>query len=86
MSRAMVFASATLASCGGKSRPAEPPEQHHGGGGCSKPDQAEIDRLEKQRQQAQTEAEKRELDDQIERAKMPVCMPYGAPPARRRVV
>ncbi|MCX5741356.1 MAG: hypothetical protein NT062_02525 [Proteobacteria bacterium] len=87
VSRAVIFASATLAACGGAatSREVEEP-RHHGGGGCTDPDPAEIARLEKQRQEAATEDDKRALDAELQRAKMPVCMPYGAPTARRRVV
>ncbi len=89
LSRAMIFASATLAGagCGGKGKPVEPVEQRHaGGGGCSDPDPAELQRLEAKKQAAETEEQKREIEHQIEQAKMPVCMPYGAPPARRRQV
>lgn len=85
VSRAMIFASATLAACGGTPKQPEEP-RHHGGGGCIDPDQAEIARLEKARAEATTDEDKRALDQEFERAKTPVCMPYGAPPARRRTV
>lgn len=93
VSRAVVFASATLAAagaCGGaKHKPAsdemgEP--RHHGGGGCTEPDQKQIDELEKKKADAKTDEEKAEIDKQLDEARQPQCMPYGAPPARRRIV
>lgn len=89
LSRAAVFAGAVLAlpACGGKAKPSEPIEEHrHGGGGCVDPDPDEIARLEKQRDEAASEEERRAIEQELEGARMPVCMPYGAPPARRRVV
>jgi hypothetical protein len=89
VSRAVVFGAAlTATACGGKQKAGDeaPPHQHAGGGGCSQPDQAHVEELKQRRAQAQTEDEKRALDQEIERAQMPVCMPYGAPPARRRIV
>jgi hypothetical protein len=93
VSRALVFAGAAAlgAGCGGKAKaapdePHEPQlERHHGGGGCAPPDQAEIDRLEKQKAEA-PEEDKAAIDEELQRARQPVCMPYGAPPLRRRVV
>jgi hypothetical protein len=91
LSRALVFASAAALAtgCGPKATPASPSddtrEHHHGGGGCSPPDQAEIDRLEKAKAEA-PEEEKASIEADLERARQPVCMPYGAPPSRRRVV
>jgi hypothetical protein len=90
LSRAAVFA-ATLATagCGGKAKrndPEMPVEREVQNHPCSEPNPAEIERLEKQREEATTDEEKHALDEQIERAKQPMCAPYGAPPARRRVV
>ena len=93
MSRAMVFAGASLAiapACGGKAKPAEatvaPEPRDPRVRGCSDPDPAEVARLEKQKAEAATEEEKAHLDQQLAEAKQPVCMPYGAPPRRGRVV
>lgn len=89
-SRAMVFGAAlTAAACGGTHKPAHESageETHHGGGGCVEPDRDEIARLEKAEAAAKTEEEKQALDQELQRARQPVCMPYGAPPQRRRVV
>lgn len=94
LSRAMVFASATLAplaACGGKSKPAEmntmpDEERHHGGGGCVDPDPKRIEELETRRDEAKTPEEKEAAERELAEANQPVCMPYGAPPRRRRVV
>ena len=96
LSRAAVFAGAALATsaaCGGKAKPADPQveqreleEEQRPNRGCVDPDPAEIERLEKRRAEAQTDEDKASIDQELERARMPVCMPYGAPPARRRVV
>lgn len=85
MSRAIVFAGATLAiapACGGPAKAG----QHNGGGKCVDPDPAEVERLEKQKAATPTDVDKAKLDLEIAKAKQPVCMPYGAPPRRRRVV
>jgi hypothetical protein len=89
MSRAAVFASAlAIGACGGnKKPPKEPVEehevQHHP---CAPADEARVKELEKQHAEATTDEERRALELQLEAARMPVCAPYGAPPARRRVV
>lgn len=81
------------ASCGGQAKPAEPAEpqtmpdeRFHRNHPCSDPDPAEIAALEKKKEDAQTGEEKASIDQQLEVARQPVCAPYGAPPARRRVV
>jgi hypothetical protein len=85
-----VFASVTLATaaCGGKAKHADTmeQEQHHGGGGCSDPDPKRIEDLEKRKAEATSDEEKQAIDEELQRARMPVCMPYGAPPVRRRHV
>jgi hypothetical protein len=98
VSRAIVFASATLtaAGCAHHAKPASDEtgeDYHHGGGGCTDPDQTRIDQLEAQKKEAQKlpdgpekKSALRDLDEQLREARMPQCMPYGAPPARRRVV
>src|SRR5687768_16838575 len=91
MSRAAVFAGALAASaCGGKAKPAQPqePPEHHNyqDHPCSDPNPDEIARLEKRRDEAQSDEEKQRIEQELERARMPVCAPYGAPPARRRIV
>lgn len=96
MSRAMVFAGATVAigpACGGKAKPATADgtyemnaPRERGTGGCMDPDPAELARLEKQKAAAETDEEKAQIDQQIADARQPVCMPYGAPPRRRRMV
>lgn len=87
----MVFGAAlgATAACGGKAKPAvqEPvEEQHHGGGGCLPPDQQRIADLEKQKTEATTDEERIALEQELENARQPACMPYGAPPRRRRIV
>ena len=98
----MVFASATLAAsgCAHKQQPKnaetmqeEQEERHHGGGGCTDPDPKRIADLEKQKAEVdkqpdspEKQQEEQNLDEQLREARMPQCMPYGAPPARRRVV
>jgi len=96
MSRAVVFAGAAGlgAGAGPKANPAGPgpqeiergEERHHGGGGCSPADPAKVEELEKKKAATTDEAEKAEIDQELARARQPVCMPYGAPPSRRRVV
>ena len=90
MSRAAVFAGALAASaCGGKTKaePHEPSdERHHPNRPCIDPDPNEIARLEKQRDEAKTDPEKQQIEQELERARRPECAPYGAPPARRRIV
>lgn len=89
----MVFAGAALvstAACGGKNKSAETfPEdeqQERRGGGCVDPDEKRIAELEAQRDAAQTPEERAAIEQELENARKPMCMPYGAPPARRRVV
>ena len=99
MSRAMVFASATLTATGcghAQRKPAADEmgeERHHGGGGCMDPDPQPIAELEhkkaeieKERDGPQKDAELQQVDEELQRARQPQCMPYGAPPARRRIV
>jgi hypothetical protein len=92
VSRAVVFASATLVAagaCGGKARPASDEvsqPRHAGGGGCVPPDQMRIDELEKKKADAKTDEEKAAIEQELQKARQPQCMPYGAPPARRRIV
>jgi hypothetical protein len=103
MSRAMVFASATLvASAGCAHKQQQQPttsddvdrrERHPGGGGCAPPDEQKIKSLEARKAENEKlpdsyekEQEQRNLEEQLNRARMPVCAPYGAPPARRRIV
>lgn len=50
------------------------------------PDPARIAELEKRRDEAKTDTERQQAEHELERARMPVCAPYGAPPARRRTV
>lgn len=84
----MIFGAAlTAAACGGKAKgPDDPSEEHHGGGGCIDPDKDKIAELEKRKAEAKSEDEKQAIDEELQRARQPVCMPYGAPPRRKRVV
>ena len=95
LSRAMVFgaALAATAACGGKTKPAgttdqrDPfPDEAHHGGGCVDPDPKRIEELEQRKASAKSEEEKTALDQELQIARQPSCMPYGAPPRRRRVV
>ena len=96
MSRAAVFGAVLASSaCGGKHKQQTTPppfdseqeremhEQHHP---CSEPDPEKVKELEKKRDDAKTEEEKQAAQRELDEAKTPVCAPYGAPPARRRVV
>jgi hypothetical protein len=93
MSRAAVFASAlAIGACGGTKKPAQDPahveddERHVQNHPCIEPDPARITELEKQRDEAKTDEERKALEQKLQTAREPVCMPYGAPPARRRIV
>lgn len=97
VSRAVVFAGAAAltplaAGCGPKPKPAEPesqmmePPQHHGGGGCAPADPAKVKELEQKKADAKTDEERAAIEQELQTANEPVCMPYGAPPSRRRVV
>lgn len=93
LSRAMVMGAALVGvgatGCAHKQKPPAEEldsEHQHGGGGCSDPDPAEIARLEKLKEQQETEEDKAAIERQLQEARQPVCMPYGAPPSRRRVV
>jgi len=97
VSRAIVFASATLAatSCAHKQKASDEmgEERHHGGNGCIPPDEEKVKQLEarkaevdKEPDSADKEAQERELDEELRSARQPNCAPYGAPPARRRIV
>jgi hypothetical protein len=97
MSRAAVFASAlAIGACGGGAKKAQEPEQtqddperfmnQRRGGPCVVRDPAKVTELEKQLAEAKTDEEKREIQNQLNEARAPICAPYGAPPARRRVV
>jgi hypothetical protein len=63
-----------------------PEHEYHQNHPCVDPDPAQIEALEKQKAEAQTDEEKAKLEQDLERARQPMCAPYGAPPARRRVV
>jgi hypothetical protein len=102
MSRAIVFAGATLASaasCGGKAKapgttpqdPQSDPQNDpqydvHPDRGCVESDPKRAEELEKQKETAQTDEERAEIDRQLAEARAPTCMPYGAPPRRHRIV
>ncbi|HTL34255.1 MAG TPA: hypothetical protein VL326_14095 [Kofleriaceae bacterium] len=100
VSRAIVFASATLAASTGcahrqhasDGEGLETQERHAGGGGCFT-DEQRIAELEKEKAEVDKEPDsedkqirEQELDRKLKEARTPQCMPYGAPPARRRVV
>lgn len=92
VSRAMVMGAALLGggACGSKAKPAEQtmPEETdwHQDHPCSVPDPAKVEELEKKKADAQTDEEKAQIEQELAEARQPVCAPYGAPPARRRVV
>lgn len=94
VSRAMVMGAALIgggASCGGKAKQADPqtmPEGRpfHHNHPCTTPDAEEIAALEKKKEEAATDDEKMAIDRDLQKARQPMCAPYGAPPARRRVV
>jgi hypothetical protein len=96
----MVFAGAAVAaSCGSSQKKTndvtddqtrgqreldrDPNYQNHP---CYDPDPKRIAELEKQRDEATTEEEKARIEQELQIARQPMCAPYGAPPARRRVV
>ncbi|HTL34253.1 MAG TPA: hypothetical protein VL326_14085, partial [Kofleriaceae bacterium] len=98
VSRAMVFASATLAAtaCAHEQKTtdgAQSETRHAGGGGCAPRDPAKVKELEAQQAELAKQPDSNEkaakevkLYEQLREARMPNCAPYGAPPARRRVV
>lgn len=98
IARAIVFASTTLAAtatgCAHRQKAAdEMGEPRHGGGGCVDPDPKQIAELEQQKAEidkqpdsAEKNAAEHDIDEKLREARMPQCMPYGAPPARRRIV
>jgi hypothetical protein len=94
----MVFASATLAAtaCAHEQKTtdgAQSETRHAGGGGCAPRDPAKVKELEAQQAELAKQPDSNEkaakevkLYEQLREARMPNCAPYGAPPARRRVV
>ena len=91
----MVFAGATLATaCGPKPKPVEPDEsesrlpdereeQDHP---CVEPNPERIKAAEQKLADAKTDDEKQQAQNELDQARQPMCAPYGAPPARRRIV
>lgn len=98
LSRAMVFASATLAATGacGGSKPKQQQQQEQQEleqerfqrhrPPCAIADPQRVAELEKARDDAKTDEEKAAIERDLQEARTPICAPYGAPPARRRVV
>ena len=92
-SRAMVFAGATLAAsaCAHHQKQQSPPpekewpEQPYQNHPCGV-DQQRVDEAQKKVDEAKTDDEKQAAQRELDEARVPVCAPYGAPPARRRVV
>jgi hypothetical protein len=49
-------------------------------------DQNRVDEAQKKVDEAKTDDEKKAAQQELDDARTPICAPYGAPPARRRVV
>ena len=99
MSRAMVFASATLAAaaCGGSQKPKadnneegrnslEEYEERNNQNHPCRVNEYRVNEAQKKVDAAKTPEEKQAAENELAEARQPVCAPYGAPPARRRVV
>jgi len=99
MSRAMVFASATLAAaaCGGSQKKTdttpdngnarvEEEDRNYQNHPCYDPDPAQVAAAQKKVDEAKTDEEREAAQQELQRVNQPMCAPYGAPPARRRVV
>jgi hypothetical protein len=94
----MVFAGASAAAaCGGSQKKATTPDangnarveqedrnyQNHP---CYDPDPAQVAAAQKKVDEAKTDQERDAAQQELQRVNQPMCAPYGAPPARRRVV
>jgi hypothetical protein len=91
VSRAFVFASATLAAtaCAHRQKGVDEQGEERVGGPCIPPDEERIKQLEAQKAEVDKQpdsddknAQEHALDEELQRARMPNCAPYGAPPAR----
>lgn len=95
----MVFASATLAvaACGGSQKKPntnadgekaleEDERENYQDHPCYDPTPEGIAAAQKKVDEAKTDEERAAAQRELERVRTPVCAPYGAPPARRRVV
>lgn len=92
-SRAMVFASATFAATAGcahhQKQAQTPTEEEKHNAMREHPcgvDQQRVDEAQKKLDEAKTDEDKQAAQHELDDARIPVCAPYGAPPARRRVV
>src|SRR6187551_3794003 len=97
VSRAMVFASATLAAaaCGSSQKKVNNNDdgqkaldeynerENYQNHPCSDPDPAEVAEAQKQVDEAKTAEEKQAAEAHLAKVNQSVCAPYGAPPARR---
>ena len=96
-SRAVVFAGAAVAAgCGSSQKKTnnadneqrEIQEQDHNyqNHPCYDPDPAQVAAAQKKVDEAKTDEERAAAEQELQRVNQPMCAPYGAPPARRRVV
>jgi hypothetical protein len=61
-------------------------QEHYQNHPCSEPDPARVAEAQKKLAAAKTPDEKQRAQQELWGAQMPICAPYGAPPARRRVL
>ena len=94
LSRAAAFvAGAALASCGGNKPKTNETKQNeleedrsYQNHPCVEPNPERVKAAEQKLADAKTDEEKQQAQQELDRANQVVCAPYGAPPARRRVV
>jgi hypothetical protein len=100
VSRAVVFAGVTVAAaCGGSQKKTTTPDdnaerrleekedrRHYQDHPCYDPDPAQVAAAQKKVDEAKTDEERSAAQQELQRVNQPMCAPYGAPPARRRIV
>jgi hypothetical protein len=99
LSRAMVFAGASAAAaCGGSQKNTattpdpngnarvEQEDRNYQNHPCYDPDPAQVAAAQKKVDEAKTDQEREAAQQELQRVNQPMCAPYGAPPARRRIV
>ena len=95
----MVFGAtlAAAAACGGSQKKAntnadgekaleEDERRNYQNHPCYEPKPDDVAAAQKKVDEAKTDEERAAAEQELQRVSTPVCAPYGAPPARRRVV
>lgn len=102
VSRAMVFgATLAAAACGGSQKKAtnntdgqkaleeneeREDRRNYQNHPCYEPKDEDVAAAQKKVDEAKTDEERAAAQQELQRVSTPVCAPYGAPPARRRIV